>query len=111
MDAFDVAGLVERAAGSEGPYVEFLRQPSLSAGVYVIPAGGVDGQKPHGEDEIYYVLQGRASITVGADERAVEPGAVIFVAAGVEHHFHDIAETLAVLVVFAPAEYSQAPRH
>ena len=33
-------------------------------------------------------------------------GSVIFVAAGVEHRFYDIAEELVVLVFFAPAESS-----
>ena len=41
-------------------YVEFLRVPSMSAGIYVLPAGGVDAQRPHHEDEIYYVVKGRA---------------------------------------------------
>jgi mannose-6-phosphate isomerase-like protein (cupin superfamily) len=111
MDAFEAAGLATRAAGDEGPYLEFLRRPSLSAGIYVIPAGGIDRQQPHSEDEVYCVLQGRGAITVADEEQQVGPGSVIFVAAGVEHRFHDVVETLNILVVFAPAEYSQAPRH
>lgn len=113
MDMFDAKQLIERAGGDEGPYLEFLRRASLSVGMYVIPAGGVDRQQPHGEDEIYCVLQGRATMTVAGEDRPVGPGAVIFVAAGVEHRFHNVEETLGILVVFAPAEYSQAeaPRH
>ncbi len=34
----------------------------------------------------------------------ISAGSVLFVAAEVEHRFHDIAEELAVLVFFAPAE-------
>jgi quercetin dioxygenase-like cupin family protein len=41
---------------------------------------------------------------VGGEDQAVGEGTVIFVAAGVEHRFHDIAEELVVLVFFAPAE-------
>ena len=32
----------------------------MSAGVYVLPKGGTDPQKPHREDEMYYVVRGRA---------------------------------------------------
>ena len=88
----------------EKPYREFLRVPSMSAGVYVLPAGAIDAQKPHQEDETYYVIRGRARFTVGAEDHDVSAGGVIFVAAKVEHRFHDITEELAVLVFFAPAE-------
>jgi quercetin dioxygenase-like cupin family protein len=41
---------------------------------------------------------------VEAEDRAVESGTVVFVAANVEHHFHSISEDLKILVFFAPAE-------
>jgi mannose-6-phosphate isomerase-like protein (cupin superfamily) len=88
----------------EKPYREFLRVPSMSAGVYVLSAGAIDAQKPHHEDEVYYVIRGRAHFTVGVEDHEVSAGSVIFVAAEVEHHFHDIKEELVVLVLFAPAE-------
>ena len=85
-------------------YQEFVRVPSLSAGVYVLPAGAIDPQKPHKEDELYYVVRGRAHMRVGAEEQVVKTGSVIFVSAEVEHRFFDISEELEVLVFFAPAE-------
>ncbi len=85
-------------------YREFLRVPAMSAGVYVLPIGGTDCQKPHHEDEIYYVIRGRARFKVDAVDQEVFSGSVIFVAAEVEHRFYDVTEELAVLVVFAPAE-------
>ena len=85
-------------------YLEFLRVPAMSAGFYVVPAGGTDPQKPHKEDEVYYVVRGRARMRVGAEDEAVGEGSIIFVAANVEHHFYDISEELVVLVFFAPAE-------
>jgi mannose-6-phosphate isomerase-like protein (cupin superfamily) len=104
MDAHGLDGL--RAAREVGGrlYHEFLRVPSMSAGYYRLPAGGVDPQSPHAEDEIYVILAGRAWITVGDEERAVAPGDVVFVAATVPHRFHDIGEDLEVVVIFAPAE-------
>jgi quercetin dioxygenase-like cupin family protein len=85
-------------------YSEFLRVPAMSAGVYVLPAGGVDPQSPHQEDEMYYVVRGRARMRAGSEDHEVKEGSIIFVAAEVEHRFYEIAEELMVLVFFAPAE-------
>jgi quercetin dioxygenase-like cupin family protein len=94
----------EQRAESGRSYREFLRVPAMSAGLYVLPAGATDHQKPHREDEIYYVIRGRARFKAGSEDREVSAGSVIFVAAQVGHRFYDITEELAVLVVFAPAE-------
>jgi len=91
-------------AESSKPYREFLRVASLSAGLYVVVAGASDAQRPHHEDEIYYVVRGRARFRAGDEDREVLAGTVLFVAAEVEHRFYDIQEELAVLVIFAPAE-------
>jgi quercetin dioxygenase-like cupin family protein len=85
-------------------YQEFLRVPAMSAGLYVLAAGASDPQSPHHEDEMYYVVRGRARFRAGAEEREISAGSLLFVAAQVEHRFYDIAEELAVLVFFAPAE-------
>lgn len=89
-------------------YFEFLRVPAMSAGVYVLGAGARDPQKPHREDEMYYIVRGRARMQIGsgdAGEHAeVRAGSVIFVEAAVEHRFYDVTEELEVLVFFAPAE-------
>jgi mannose-6-phosphate isomerase-like protein (cupin superfamily) len=69
-----------------------------------MPAGGTDPQKPHREDEMYYVVRGRAHMRVGNEDSEVSAGSVIFVEAEAEHRFHDIQEELEVLVFFAPAE-------
>jgi len=106
MEAFELSQLAAQRQQSGKLYLEFLRVPSMSLGLYVLPAGGIDPQSPHTEDEVYYVVSGRGSIRVGAEDRAVEPGSIVFVKAGVEHRFHSIAEDLTILVFFAPAEYS-----
>ena len=107
MDAFSIPDLLGGQDVSQVRYLEFLRQDSLSTGVYTLPRGGVDPQKPHAEDETYYVLGGHASIHVGGEERAGAPGDLIFVAKGVEHRFHTITADLSLLVFFAPAEGSR----
>lgn len=93
----------QRAAGNK-LYQEFLRVPPMSAGLYVLPAGAADPQRPHHEDEMYYVVRGRARFGAGDEDREISAGTVLFVAAEVEHRFYEIKEELAVLVFFAPAE-------
>jgi mannose-6-phosphate isomerase-like protein (cupin superfamily) len=85
-------------------YLEFLRVPAMSAGVYVLAAGSTDPQAPHHEDELYYVIGGRAKMKSGDEDRTVDAGSVIFVPRNVEHRFYDISDTLTVLVFFAPEE-------
>jgi mannose-6-phosphate isomerase-like protein (cupin superfamily) len=109
MQAFEIADLIRQQAGTGKAYLEFLQYPSLSVGLYVLPAGGIDGQQPHTEDEVYYVVSGRGMFTHADEERAVQAGSILFVAAGVEHRFHSITEALHFIVFFAPAEYSNRP--
>jgi mannose-6-phosphate isomerase-like protein (cupin superfamily) len=108
MQAFELDQLSGQRQATDRPYLEFLRVPALSLGLYELPAGGTDPQQPHTEDEVYYVARGRATVTVGAEERAVQPGSLVYVAAGVPHRFHSITEALQLVVFFAPAEHSQA---
>lgn len=104
MQAFELEQLMKARKSAEKPYLEFLRVPSMSLGIYELSAGQEDPQSPHGEDEVYYVLQGRASLRVGEEKRPVQPGSIIYVPAEVPHKFQDIRENLSVLVSFSPAE-------
>ena len=108
MDAFELAQLITECSQAGSQYLEFIRKPSLSVGLYMLSAGAIDQQEPHTEDEVYYVVNGRASIQVDNESRSVESGSVVFVQANIEHRFHTITEDLTILVFFAPAEYSQA---
>ncbi len=101
---FHIDDLARQRVGKGKLYFEFLRLPAMSAGVYVLPKGGTDPQTPHREDEMYYVVRGRARMQIGSDHAEVRPGSVIFVEAELEHRFYDIEEELEVLVFFAPAE-------
>jgi mannose-6-phosphate isomerase-like protein (cupin superfamily) len=76
-------------------------------GVYSLKAGQADQQRPHTEDEVYYVVSGKASFRAGDEIQAVAPGTLIFVERSVEHRFFDITEDLTVLVFFAPPEDSK----
>jgi len=101
---YQMSELERQRVQADKLYLEFLRVPAMSAGLYVLPAGGTDPQSPHKQDELYYVVRGKARMKIGPEDRAITQGSIIFVAAGVEHRFYDISEELTVLVFFAPAE-------
>jgi mannose-6-phosphate isomerase-like protein (cupin superfamily) len=108
VKVIDSAGRYSAPEGAENNHwVEHLSEPDLSIGTYSVPAGGSDDQSPHTEDEIYVVTRGHARLVAGAEVADVTPGSVVYVPAGEEHRFVDIAEDFAVLVLFAPAEYSR----
>jgi mannose-6-phosphate isomerase-like protein (cupin superfamily) len=104
VDAYEIAAVEADRVAAGRLYQEFLRVPSISAGLYVLEAGADDPQRPHQQDEIYYVIAGRAQIRVAGEDRPVRAGSVAFVAKHVEHRFHSIEQRLELLVAFAPAE-------
>lgn len=104
MKAYEIGELILQQAAGDALYLEFLRVPDLSMGLYVLPVGGVDPQQPHREDEVYYVFSGAGMIRVGDEDRPVRAGSIVYVEKGVDHRFHSITEDLQILVFFAPAE-------
>ncbi len=100
---FSVSALIKEIRENHR-YHECVRVPAMSAGIYVLPPGGIDQQAPHNEDELYYVIRGQAKMIIGAEQRPVSAGDVIFVDAGIEHRFMDIEQELVLLVMFAPEE-------
>jgi mannose-6-phosphate isomerase-like protein (cupin superfamily) len=115
MQAFELLDVIKQQSRSGKPYFEFLRVPEfpaknagigMSMGVYQLLVGDTDIQSPHTEDEVYYVVEGKAKIKVADEERDVQSGSVIYVPKKIPHRFHSIEEDLIVLVFFAPAEYS-----
>ncbi|MFD3513169.1 cupin domain-containing protein [Streptomyces sp. NPDC058657] len=104
MKAFRLDELEAERAANDGAYLQFLKERNMSAGLYALGAGESDPQQPHHEDEIYFVVSGRAAITVGTETTQVARGSVVYVPAGVPHKFHHISEDLRVLVVFSPPE-------
>jgi len=101
---FKVDELATRVAGTEPRFLEFLRVPTLSCAVYRLPAGARDMQAPHLEDEVYFVVSGRARLRVGAQEHEAVPGSILYVKATSEHSFFDIEEDLTLIVVFGQSK-------
>ncbi|MEA2643634.1 MAG: hypothetical protein QOG08_660, partial [Chloroflexota bacterium] len=105
----ELADMVEHARAAGGYAGEVLRSDLLSAGLYLLPAGGKDGQQPHNEDEVYYAVSGRAQLRVDEEEHVVKAGSLLFVPALAVHFFHDIEEDLVLVVFWAPPEKSVRP--
>jgi mannose-6-phosphate isomerase-like protein (cupin superfamily) len=91
---FTLDELTQGIEGSEPRFVEFLRTPTLSCAVYHLPAGAQDMQAPHLEDELYFVVSGRAKLRVAGQEREVSAGNILYVRATSEHTFFNIDEDL-----------------
>lgn len=102
MKNFELGDLLQQAKGER--YLEFLRLPSMSLGIYTLAAGSTDMQNPHKQDEVYYVLSGKAKLQVEGEVQSVQAGSIAFVAAHEKHKFVEIEEDLSLLVFFAPAE-------
>jgi mannose-6-phosphate isomerase-like protein (cupin superfamily) len=98
---FELDDLLKKKREISPPYHEFLRVPSLSCGIYTLAAGSKDLQSPHDEDEVYYVISGKARLRVGDDEHTARPGSILYVKATSEHSFFEIEEDITLLVFFA----------
>jgi quercetin dioxygenase-like cupin family protein len=107
MNAYELTELLNVHNQQGRLYLEFLRAPALSMGLYILKANSADPQQPHSEDEVYYIVSGKGMIYVGGEDHVAQAGSVIYVAANIEHRFHSIVEDLTILVFFAPAEYSR----
>ena len=97
---FNPEELLKRVEGSDAKIFEFLRVSSLSVSIYRLPAGCKDMQAPHMEDEVYYVIEGKARLRVEDKVHEIKPGSVLFVRATTAHSFFDIEEDLVVLAFF-----------
>jgi len=107
MQLLNLSTLLTELAASGKPYQEFLRSADLSLGLYALAAGAIDQQQPHGEDEVYFVLEGRGLLHVRGTDLPVQPGSIAFVPAHAPHYFHSIEEPLRLLVIFGPAEHTR----
>ena len=100
---FSIDELTKDLKGKEPVFLEFLRTPTLSGAVYRLPAGARDMQAPHLEDEIYLVVSGHARLQIGAEEREIKAGDLLYVQATSEHSFFNIDEDLTLVAIFGPS--------
>ena len=67
---FDAAHPISALRSSGERWRQVMTVPDLSVGLYRLDKGAEDPQTPHTEDEIYYVMAGRAWLKVGEDDEA-----------------------------------------
>lgn len=96
--------VLDAAVVDAAPWREVLRSGSLSAGVYALGVGAVDGQQPHAQDEVYVVVDGVAELEIEGRRHPVRAGSIAYVPARAEHRFVDVTADLRTAVVFAPPE-------
>lgn len=94
MKVIDVNKVLAKLRAGKRKYTPFFKVPSLNTGIYTLPKGQVDGQSPDGQDELYYVLLGKAKMQSDGREKTVVKASLVFVAAGATHRFIDIEEDL-----------------
>jgi mannose-6-phosphate isomerase-like protein (cupin superfamily) len=60
----------------------------------------LDSQTPHKQDEIYVIIQGHSNFYRGTEKVSCKKGDIIFVPAGMEHHFENFSDDFATWVIF-----------
>jgi len=75
----------------------------LSMHYWHLQPGEIDNQKPHLQDEIYIIMEGKGQVEVDGKVSAVSSGDIIFVPAKMAHHFiADVVESMKILIFFGP---------
>jgi mannose-6-phosphate isomerase-like protein (cupin superfamily) len=97
--------------GDAARYEERVRMPGLTAGIYRLPPGAHDPQKPHGEDEVYYVLRGEGTFILDGQRLPAAPGSLFAVPRGVAHRFIPGDSGLELFVAFGPPEGTLTSQH
>jgi mannose-6-phosphate isomerase-like protein (cupin superfamily) len=102
--SYSISDLREQQQNSGAAWLEFLKLPTLSMGVYSVPAGTNDREShgAHDQDEVYVGISGAGRLTADEQEYDIETGTVVYVKAGVQHYFHDVTDDLTLLVHFSP---------
>ena len=88
-----------RLPGPKGErFATVFQHGSLLVEIYA--PRGVDPQKPHTRDEIYFVITGSGEYICGESRQRFGPTDILFAAAGVEHRFENFSDDLALWVLF-----------
>jgi mannose-6-phosphate isomerase-like protein (cupin superfamily) len=69
-----------------------------------LPKGGAIGMHVLGHDEIYYVLSGRAELTVDDQQRTLQPSTAVYMSNGANVGIRQTGDEDLVLIVAYPAQ-------
>ena len=114
MNAGDRSGVVRLADARQR-----VPTPAGERAVLVMKRGTLDVklsvpvppnvQTPHEQDEIYFIVSGHGILVHEGKRDAFAAGDLLFVAAGVEHHYEDFSDDLALWRVFYGVRGDEIP--
>lgn len=103
-----LSDIAARALGPSGKLVQVLAGPdetsfaNLLVGVTSLSKGQRSGPARHGGEEIYFLLEGLAHISLGNEQRTVQAETLIAIRPYVEHTLEAVSERVRYLWVLAP---------
>ena len=83
---------------SELPFTVVMKHASMTI-EYFAPQE-VDTQTPHKQDEIYVVIKGHSKFYRDGENTSCKKGDILFVPAGIQHHFENFSDDFATWVIF-----------
>jgi mannose-6-phosphate isomerase-like protein (cupin superfamily) len=104
-----VTDALARLPDAQAPrFATIFEHGSLLVEIYA--PRGVDPQKPHARDELYFVVSGSGEYVCDGVRQPFKPTDLLFAAAGAEHRFENFTGDLVVWVVFYGPEGGEADR-
>ena len=97
---FETEQIHQKRVESGRNYYPFLNESSFAMGLYELNAKVIDNQPVHDEDEVYFIVSGKAKLVAGDSTFDVAAGSIAFVRAGISHRFVEIEEDFSALVIF-----------
>ena len=91
-----------------GEFFRVLQQTkrSQTAVMTIAPGEEAGPAEEHHADQIVYIIDGEAVVTVDKEERRTGPGGLVMIPAGARHHVRNPGRApLFFLTVYAPPEY------
>jgi mannose-6-phosphate isomerase-like protein (cupin superfamily) len=91
-----------------GEFFRVLQQTARSQTAVMTIAPGADAgpEERHDGDQIVYVVDGEAIVTIGGGEHRAGAGALVMIPAGTLHHVRNPGRVpLFFVTVYAPPEY------
>ncbi len=107
MNQLNVGEVADQLVDSEESESESIRESEFSLKVMRFEPGDDDPMHAHGEQEIYHVDTGEATLATEDGSVDVEEGDVVHLDPGTEHQFTDFEGEFVTTVMYAPAEGSQ----
>ncbi|MFI5251003.1 MAG: cupin domain-containing protein [Bacteroidota bacterium] len=90
-----------------GRSLSLFQHGSLEIKLYTL--NSPDHQTQHIQDELYIVVKGKGNFFIDGSRISFVPGDILFVPAGVEHHFEDFSGELVAWVIYYGPDGGEHP--